>query len=103
MASVTCLLLLAMLLGTADAEAAGFGELDRDRDGRLSPREVVALPLNFQVLDANQDGYLSRRELQRLDNSQTTKDREPATQSSSDGDLVAQQPGQEDKICTAVC
>lgn len=66
------LLLIALPLNAAVAEESLFGNLDRDRDGQLSAREVATLSLNFSALDTDGNGYLSRSELARA---QMTDDR----------------------------
>ncbi|KGM55686.1 hypothetical protein N800_13360 [Lysobacter daejeonensis GH1-9] len=50
------------------APAATFGELDVNRDGRLSKAEMAKHPLvaHFGMVDANRDGSLSKDEFATL-------------------------------------
>ena len=86
---IACLILACILAPVVLAQAAkpelqslDFNTLDRNHDGRISPREAQAdaeLALDFATLDQNHDGYLSLAEFQAWPRANKTKTPDPST------------------------
>lgn len=68
----------------SDSQDLLFSILDRDRDGKLSKRELQAAASIIERLDRDRDGALSKRELAAGTNDRSSSDRKPSERSSRD-------------------